>query len=236
MTGRETRCSSGPFAKTIIYEMHVGGLHPPSQFRRRADEARHLCGPDRQNPVSAGSRHYRGRAAAGLCVRRAGWRRRGSAITGVIIPSRSLRRMPATAPDRDPLGAARRVSRHGQGAASRRHRGHPRRRLQSHGRGQRRRPDALLSRIWRTTPTTSSAEDKSRYADYTGCGNTLNANDSVVRRLILDSLRYWVSEMHVDGFRFDLASILSRDEQGRPMASPPVLWDIESDPCSPTSS
>jgi isoamylase len=74
------------------------------------------------------------------------------------------------------------------------------------------------------------AEDKSQYANYTGCGNTLNANESIVRRLILDSLRYWVSEMHVDGFRFDLASILSRDQQGRPMASPPILWDIESDP------
>jgi isoamylase len=74
------------------------------------------------------------------------------------------------------------------------------------------------------------AEDKSRYADYTGCGNTLNANEPIVRRLILDSLRYWVSEMHVDGFRFDLASILSRDQQGCPMASPPVVWDIESDP------
>ena len=74
------------------------------------------------------------------------------------------------------------------------------------------------------------AEDRSRYADFTGCGNTLNANEPIVRRLILDSLRYWVSEMHVDGFRFDLASILSRDQDGRPMASPPILWDIESDP------
>jgi glycogen operon protein len=74
------------------------------------------------------------------------------------------------------------------------------------------------------------ADDKSRYADYSGCGNTLNANEPIVRRLILDSLRYWVSEMHVDGFRFDLASILTRDEAGRPMASPPTLWDIESDP------
>jgi isoamylase len=72
--------------------------------------------------------------------------------------------------------------------------------------------------------------DRSRYADYTGCGNTLNANQSIVRRLILDSLRYWVTEMHVDGFRFDLASILSRDENGRPLPTPPVIWDIESDP------
>jgi isoamylase len=72
--------------------------------------------------------------------------------------------------------------------------------------------------------------DKSRYANFTGCGNTLNANEPIVRRLILDSLRYWAREMHIDGFRFDLASILSRDEHGEPMASPPILWDIESDP------
>ena len=67
-------------------------------------------------------------------------------------------------------------------------------------------------------------------ANYTGCGNTLNGYHSVVRRLILDSLRYWVQDMHVDGFRFDLASILSRDGQGRPVQDPPILWDIESDP------
>jgi isoamylase len=73
-------------------------------------------------------------------------------------------------------------------------------------------------------------DDNSRYADYTGCGNTLNANHPIVRRLIQDSLRYWVTQMHVDGFRFDLASILSRDEKGRPVPNPPILWDIESDP------
>jgi glycogen operon protein len=68
------------------------------------------------------------------------------------------------------------------------------------------------------------------YANYTGCGNTLNANHSIVRRLIMDCLRYWVQSMHVDGFRFDLASILSRGEDGQPLKNPPVLWDIESDP------
>jgi glycogen operon protein len=72
--------------------------------------------------------------------------------------------------------------------------------------------------------------DLSVYANYSGCGNTLNANHPVVRRMIVDSLRYWVGEMHVDGFRFDLASILSRDSSGHTMATPPVLWDIESDP------
>ena len=73
-------------------------------------------------------------------------------------------------------------------------------------------------------------DDRSQYADYTGCGNTLNANHPIVRRLIQDSLRYWVTQMHVDGFRFDLASIMSRDEMGRPVPNPPILWDIESDP------
>ncbi len=72
--------------------------------------------------------------------------------------------------------------------------------------------------------------DRYRYANYTGTGNTLNANHPTVRRMIVDSLRYWVEEMHVDGFRFDLASILSRDESGTPMSSPPVLWDIDTDP------
>ena len=71
---------------------------------------------------------------------------------------------------------------------------------------------------------------RAKYANYSGTGNTLNANHPVVRRMIVDSLRYWVSEMHVDGFRFDLASILARDSSGQVMSSPPVLWDIESDP------
>jgi glycogen operon protein len=72
--------------------------------------------------------------------------------------------------------------------------------------------------------------DRARYADYSGTGNALNANHPVVRRMIVDSLRYWVEVMHVDGFRFDLASILARDETGTVMGNPPVLWDIESDP------
>ena len=73
-------------------------------------------------------------------------------------------------------------------------------------------------------------QDRTRYSNYAGTGNTLNANQPIVRRLIMDSLRYWVAEMHVDGFRFDLASTLSRDEDGRPLENPPILWDIESDP------
>jgi len=72
--------------------------------------------------------------------------------------------------------------------------------------------------------------DKSKHQDFTGCGNSVNANHSVTRRMIIDSLKYWVEEMHVDGFRFDLASVLSRDETGVPIENPPVLWSIESEP------
>ena len=78
--------------------------------------------------------------------------------------------------------------------------------------------------------------DRSRYSDYTGCGNTLNTNNPIARRMVVDSLRYWVEEMHVDGFRFDLASILSRDPSGHVLPNPPVLWDIESDPAWPAPS
>ena len=73
-------------------------------------------------------------------------------------------------------------------------------------------------------------EDRSRYANYSGTGNTLNTNHPIVRRMIVDSLRYWVETMHVDGFRFDLASILARDPSGQVIPDPPVLWDIESEP------
>lgn len=72
--------------------------------------------------------------------------------------------------------------------------------------------------------------DGIHYANYSGCGNTLRSNHSIVRRMILDCLRYWVSGLHIDGFRFDLASVLSRDEYGEPLKSSPILWDIESDP------
>jgi isoamylase/glycogen operon protein len=73
--------------------------------------------------------------------------------------------------------------------------------------------------------------DKNKgYANYSGTGNTFNCNHPVVRQLIVDSLRYWVSEMHVDGFRFDLGSIFYRDRQGEPMGLPPIVEEITDDP------
>ena len=67
------------------------------------------------------------------------------------------------------------------------------------------------------------------YYNFSGCGNTMNCNNPVVRNVVLDCLRYWVSEYHVDGFRFDLASILSRNRDGSPMMDPPLLDAIAHD-------
>jgi len=68
------------------------------------------------------------------------------------------------------------------------------------------------------------------HCNFTGCGNTVNCNNPVVRRMIIDCLRYWVTEMHVDGFRFDLASIFSRDQAGEVIKNPPLVEEIALDP------
>lgn len=69
-----------------------------------------------------------------------------------------------------------------------------------------------------------------RLLDYSGCGNTFNVNDPIVMNLVMASLRYWVTEMHVDGFRFDLATALIRDKHGNPLKEPPLIKAIEADP------
>ena len=68
------------------------------------------------------------------------------------------------------------------------------------------------------------------YYNFSGCGNTLNCNHPVVQQLILECLRYWTIEYHVDGFRFDLASILGRNEDGSPASQPPLLKNLAEDP------
>ena len=204
-------------------------LHAPSKLRRRRSrDAAPMPGSSRRSPTSSTSASPRS-----SCYRcfssTAGRAARPPELLGLLpvsffAPHHGYASRPGSA------RRGRRVQGHGEGAASRRPRGHSRRRLQSHGRGRSSRADALLPRASRTPRTTSSRPDRARYANYTGTGNTLNANHPIVRRLIVDSLRYWVEEMHVDGFRFDLASILSRDASGRPLANPPILSDIDNDP------
>ena len=74
------------------------------------------------------------------------------------------------------------------------------------------------------------ADNKRYYSNFTGTGNTINANHPVVREQLLASLRYWTIEMHIDGFRFDLAAVLGRDGTGRLLANAPLLEQIAEDP------
>ena len=69
--------------------------------------------------------------------------------------------------------------------------------------------------------------DKRRFRDYTGCGNTINCNHPLVTRFLMNCLAYWVEKMHVDGFRFDLASVFSRGENGHPLYNAAMPWNIE---------
>lgn len=73
-------------------------------------------------------------------------------------------------------------------------------------------------------------DEKGHYLNYSGCGNTFNCNHPVVNELIIKALRYWVLEMHVDGFRFDLASIFYRGTNGNPLSLAPVVEAISKDP------
>ncbi|MCL5023153.1 MAG: glycogen debranching protein GlgX [Nitrospirae bacterium] len=71
------------------------------------------------------------------------------------------------------------------------------------------------------------SNDRRIYRDYTGCGNTVNCNFPIVTSFLIDCLEYWVREMHVDGFRFDLASVLARGQDGEPLQYAPMPWYIE---------
>src|SRR5262245_5186063 len=70
-------------------------------------------------------------------------------------------------------------------------------------------------------------QDRQYYMDYSGCGNTVNCNHPIVEKFIVECLEFWVRQMHVDGVRFDEGSILAREQDGVPMAYPPVVWSIE---------
>jgi isoamylase len=88
----------------------------------------------------------------------------------------------------------------------------------------------LCFRGWDNALYYMLAEDRRHYQNFSGCGNTVNCNHPMLRSLIIDCLHYWVIEMHVDGFRFDLGSVLGRDEKGRFLENPPVLERIAEDP------
>lgn len=90
--------------------------------------------------------------------------------------------------------------------------------------------DATISFRGLDNKTYYMLQPDGRYQNFSGCGNTMNCNNPVVRNMVLDSLRYWVAEYHIDGFRFDLASIMGRDAFGQPLANPPLLEALAYDP------
>ena len=99
------------------------------------------------------------------------------------------------------------------------------------GEGNESGPTFSLKGIDNSTYYMASPDPQHPYADYTGTGNTLHCANAAVRQLIVDSLRYWVREMHVDGFRFDLASVFSRNTDGSiNFDDPPIFGDIATDP------
>jgi isoamylase len=123
--------------------------------------------------------------------------------------ARLLRPDIGTRPELSP-GRGPRVQVDGPQPARRRDRGDPRRGLQPHGRRQPLGPTLSFRGIDNAAYYRWSPEIR-YYMDFTGCGNTLNMSNPRVLQLIMDSLRYWITEMHVDGFRFDLASTLARE-------------------------
>ena len=217
-----------PLHDTVVYEAHLRGLHGPSQARGSRRDA----GAPTPGSSSGSRTSWTSGSARSSCCRCSSstpWpRRRAASTTGATSRCRTSRptRPTAAVPTRPARSTSSATwSRRSTGPASRSSSTWSTTTPPRAARTGRRSATAG----WATTSTTSSGQGGS-YEDYTGTGNTLDANAPIVRRLIVDSLRYWVSEMHVDGFRFDLASVLSRDEDGTPLARPPILWDIDSDP------
>jgi len=95
------------------------------------------------------------------------------------------------------------------------------------GEGDHRGPTISFRGFANSTYYLLSQQDRQYYLNYSGCGNTINGNNPITEKLIVDTLNFWVTEMHVDGFRFDEAVILCRDQNGLPMLYPPVIWHIE---------
>ena len=198
-----------PSSRTVVYEMHVGGFtrHPSSGVAENVRGT--YAGLIEKIPYLLRSRHHRCRTTPGFPVRPSGlpsglvnyW---GYAPVSFFAPHQ------AYSSKQDPLGPINEF----RDMVKALHRAGI---------------EVILDVVFNHTaegghdgPTLSfrgfdnsayyiTGTRPSRYANYSGCGNTLNSNHPIVRRMIIDSLRYWVGEMHVDGFRFDLASILSRD-------------------------
>ena len=211
-----------PWRETVIYEAHVAGFTADPSSGVAPEPRGTYAGLHREDPVPG-----RPRASPPSSCCRSSSSIRLAAPAGLVNywgyqPVSFFAPHAAYAQPAGPDGGRRRVPRPGQGAPPGRHRGHPRRRLQPHRRGRRGRPDVLLPRPRQRRLLPARRDDRRATSTTAAPATRSTRNHPIVRRLILDSLRYWVEEMHVDGFRFDLAAVLSRDEDGQPMADPPI--------------
>ena len=216
---RRARSGAGT-ADTIIYEVHVKGFtmrHPgvPAELRGTYAGLGHEAAIAYLNDLGVTAVEllpvHQNVPESFLVAARAD-QLLGLQHDRVLRPAQRLFRGGAGGPARRP---GRRVQGHGGRAARGGPRGAARRGLQPQRRGRPHWAPRCASAAW-TTPAYYRLEpgDPSRYVDTTGCGNSLNAGDTLTLQLIMDSLRYWLTEMHVDGFRFDLAPSLARQEGG----------------------
>ncbi len=233
-TGRAISRSALPWTSTVIYELHVrgytidpsAGVRFPGTYRGLIEKIPYLkdlgVTAVELMPVQEFNEHD-------LFAGRSDDRRAPEELLG--LRSDRLLRAQGLVRER-PRGrrAGPGVQGDGPGVPPRGARSDPRRRLQPHRRRRRAGTDASRFRGIDNAIYYWLADDKRYYRDFTGTGQTVNASHPVVRDLILDALRYWVMEMHVDGFRFDLASVLGRDVHGRVLADAPLLERIAEDP------
>ena len=200
-----------PWHEMVIYELHVRGFtmrHPDVPRALRGTYAGLASAAGHRPPAAPRRDHGRADAGARLRRRPPAGRARACATTGATTPSASSRPRRATASTGN-VGEFKTMVKT----------------LHSAGievildvvynhtaEGNELGPTLCLPRHRQRRPTTGSCPATPRYyQDFTGCGNTLNMQHPRVLQLMMDSLRYWVDEMHVDGFRFDLASALARE-------------------------
>jgi isoamylase len=219
-----------PLTEAVIYELHVGGFsrHPsadtqhPGTFRAVIEKIPYL--KSSASPTSSCCRSWP--STCRTCRRRPRrWAWRTSGATAPTASSRRIRTMPATrrrARDefRDMVKALHRA---GIGVILDVVYNHT-------AEGGADGPIISFKGIGNEVFYHLDFDDRSRYRDYTGCGNTVNCNHPMVTRFLIDCLHYWAHDMHVDGFRFDLASAMARGEDGKPQYHAPVLWSIELSP------